>query len=140
MSQILCRLSHLIVDETQSVQTVVLKERNGVRSLQIGIGIFEALAIQRLLDGDHFPRPLTHDLLAICVQALGGSCQGLHITSLDGEGTYFAHITLQKPQKCMEIDCRPSDGLALILRYPKAKITVAEDLFSTAEEASEDEE
>ena len=57
MSHIPCRFSNLIIDDTQSVQTVVLKEIDGPRCLQIGIGIYEAMAIQRLFDDEPFPRP-----------------------------------------------------------------------------------
>ena len=124
MPQIPCRLSHLIVDDTQSVQSVVLKEHNGSRSVHIGIGIYEAMAIQRLLDQEPFPRPLTHDLFEHAITSLGGSLHSLHITTLDDDGTYFAHLSIQRDGTIFDIDCRPSDGLALILRQKGALISI----------------
>lgn len=128
MSLVPCRIHQLIIDEVSDAQTVVLAEINGPRFLEIGIGIHEALAIQRLLDGTVYPRPLTHDLLAITITALGAQLQMLRITSC-ADGTYHAHLALALTTKQVEIDCRPSDGFAVVLRARGAGIEVAAELL-----------
>jgi len=89
------------------------------------IGFFEAQAIDRFVKEDRAPRPLTHDLLAGVVTALGSTVSRVEVTHLK-EGTFHAVIHLDGPDgRHAEVDARPSDAIALATAA-KAPIFVAE--------------
>ena len=64
-------LSRIIINEASDQQIIVLKERDGQRTLPIIIGIVEIFAIDRRLKGIKPPRPMTHDLLDSIIENLG---------------------------------------------------------------------
>jgi hypothetical protein len=73
------------------------------------------------------PRPLTHDLVANTVESLGGEIQDVFINDLR-EHTYFAKLRVRQEGELVEIDCRPSDAIALAVTA-KVPIYVAEDVL-----------
>ena len=77
-------LSRIIISEMSDKQIIVLKEVSGERNFPIVIGSNEAVAIDRRLKGKTSPRPLTHDLLANTIDALGATL-GQRVENL-GEG------------------------------------------------------
>jgi hypothetical protein len=91
---------------------LILKEMHGPRRLPIIIGAFEAQSIALEMEGIRPPRPLTHDLLKTIIDTLGGSLNDVTINELR-EGTFFARLTVDTK----EIDSRPSDAIALAVRY-----------------------
>jgi bifunctional DNase/RNase len=90
----------------------VLKEREGGRSFPILIGTTEALAIDRRLKGVDMPRPMTHDLLAHVIEAMGGSLERIVINDLH-DATFIATLYIRQDGQVIEIDSRPSDAIAL---------------------------
>jgi bifunctional DNase/RNase len=91
---------------------LILKEMHGPRRLPIIIGAFEAQSIALEMEGIRPPRPLTHDLMKTIIDTLGGSLNDVTINELR-EGTFFARLTVDTK----EIDSRPSDAIALAVRY-----------------------
>ncbi len=123
-----CRLSHLLLDE-QRDHVVFLRSLDGSRRLDFLIGPTEAAAITRYAKGERFARPLTHDLIAGVLEALGASLSGLRIVTVV-DGTYYAEIVLTTAEgQEVAIDCRPSDGLALLALHPDTELLVADDLL-----------
>jgi hypothetical protein len=108
----------------------MLREVDGERSFPIVIGIFEATSIDRRVKGVQSPRPLTHDLLASVIDNLGGDLQDIFISELS-EHTYFAKLRIRKDGEIIEVDCRPSDAIALAVTA-KVPIFVAEDVIEEA--------
>lgn len=106
---------------------VVLRETDGVRVLPIFVGPCEAQAIARLVKGEAFPRPLTHDLLALLVEGLKAKVTRVTITDLR-EGTYYATLLLERAQEVLSVDARPSDSIAVALRT-EAPLYVNEELL-----------
>lgn len=94
---------------------VVLLEGDQNRILPIWIGVFEATAIQIALDEVEVERPLTHDLLASFVDAVGATCEEICIAALR-DNTYYAEILVRIDGELRRIDSRPSDALALAVR------------------------
>ena len=94
---------------------VILKEKMTDRYLPIWIGPSEANAIAIKLRGDNLPRPLTHDLLRLIIDALGASVDSIIVCDLKND-TFYAKIILNVDSEQMEIDSRPSDALALAVR------------------------
>ncbi|HEX8371681.1 MAG TPA: bifunctional nuclease family protein [Chthoniobacterales bacterium] len=85
-------------------------------------------------------RPLTHDLMAHILTALGAKVERVIINDLQ-EGTYFARLILSAEnelheRKIVEIDARPSDCIALAVQQ-NAPIYVVEDVWSQVEDMSE---
>src|SRR5262245_61878965 len=75
-------LTRIIISENNEQQVIYLREVNGERAFPIVIGIFEATSIDRRVRGQSAPRPLTHDLLAHTIEALGGELQDVVISGL----------------------------------------------------------
>ncbi|MCM8830334.1 MAG: bifunctional nuclease family protein [Candidatus Omnitrophica bacterium] len=94
---------------------VILKSEKG-KVLPIVVGIFEAQAILFAIEEASFPRPLTHDLMKNIIQELEWNLVRMEIYTLK-KNTYYARLILKKGEEIKEIDCRPSDGIALALRF-----------------------
>lgn len=105
-------LSKIIISEMQDRQLIWLKEVDGERKFTIVIGPVEAMAIERRLKGSATPRPMTHDLLASVIEAMGGALDRIEINDLQ-QGTFFARLFIRQGEKIIEVDSRPSDAIAL---------------------------
>ena len=123
-------LKRIIINEIQDQQVIMLRETEGERSFPIVIGIFEATSIDRRVKGMPSPRPLTHDLVAAVIDLMGGELQDIFISDLR-EHTYFAKLRIRKDGELVEVDCRPSDAIALAVTA-KVPIYVAEDVLGEA--------
>lgn len=106
---------------------LILKEIGGERRLPIIIGSFEAQHIALELEGIKPPRPLTHDLIKNIIEQLGFSISYIYINELR-DGTFFAKIKMDVGS-LEEIDSRPSDAIALALKF-SVPIYVAEEVMS----------
>ena len=96
-------------------RVVILREKESDRYLPIWIGPAEADAIAVKLQDLSVPRPLTHDLLGTIIECLGGTIKHILVSDLQND-TFFAKITIQANGEAKEIDCRPSDAVALAVR------------------------
>lgn len=123
-------LKRIIINEVQEQQIVMLRETEGERSFPIVIGIFEATSIDRRVRGQPSPRPLTHDLVASVIDNLGGELQDIYISELK-DHTYFAKLRIRKDGELTEVDCRPSDAIALAVTA-KVPIYVSEEVLTEA--------
>jgi len=106
------KLSRIIITEMGEQQVIFLKEVDGERTFPILIGISEALAIDRRLKGIPTPRPMTHDLLAGVIEAMGGRLEKIIINDLR-EHTFYAQLFIRRNGETIEVDSRPSDAIAL---------------------------
>lgn len=100
------------------------------RALPIWIGHAEATAILLALQGIEPPRPMTHDLMKSAMEAIGFFVSRVEITRLD-EGTFYAALMLRGEDREIAIDARPSDSIALAIRFG-CPVYVAEDVFEEA--------
>ncbi len=96
--------------------SVVLSEQHGNRRLSILIGPFEAQAIAVAIENIHPTRPLTHDLFKSVIDAFHTSVREIVINNLQ-DGVFFAKLICVHNGVATEIDSRPSDALALALRF-----------------------
>lgn len=128
-------LKRIIISEVHEQQIIVLREVDGERSFPIVIGIFEAVSINRRVKNEVPPRPLTHDLIVSVIDQLGGDLQDIVISDLQ-DHTYFAKLRVRREGELIEIDCRPSDAIAVAVTA-KVPIWVAEDVL--AETAADEE-
>jgi bifunctional DNase/RNase len=105
---------------------VLLREEGGQRYLPIFIGPPEATAIVYALQGMETPRPMTHDLFKTVLDETTLQLKQVVITELH-EGTFFAEIELARNGTSFRISSRPSDAIALAVRYEEAVPIFAED-------------
>lgn len=116
---------------------LILNERNGNRRLPIIIGTFEAQAIALELEHIKPPRPMTHDLLRDLMKSFNSQVKKVVINELK-EGTFYAQIFYDFEGSEIELDARPSDAIALAIRFGAA-IYVSQTIVDEAGIVSEEE-
>lgn len=109
---------------------LVLGEKPGKRRLPIIIGMFEAQAIAIEIEKIIPNRPMTHDLFKSFAGNFDYSIKEIIISDLK-EGVFFAKIVCENNSKYIEIDSRPSDAIAIGLRF-NAPIYTYETILSEA--------
>ena len=113
---------------------LILKEVQGNRRLPIIIGASEAQSIALEMEGIKPPRPLTHDLMKSIITSFGAELNDIVIDELR-DGTFYAKLTIDNQL----IDSRPSDAIALAVRYG-VQIFVATTVMDEAAFVPEEEE
>ncbi|OVE81053.1 hypothetical protein BVY04_04310 [bacterium M21] len=107
---------------------VLLRGEGRDQVLPICIGPAEAHSIASAFNKRPFRRPLSHDLMKSVLSKLDCKVERILITDLK-EGTFYAVIFFEtKDGQTLEIDSRPSDAIALAIRYD-ADIYVREDIL-----------
>lgn len=109
---------------------LILSEANGSRRLPIIIGSSEAQAIALELENIKPPRPMTHDLMKNLVLNFDSKVKQVLINDL-AEGTFYARIIFERGSQLHEIDARPSDAIALAVRFG-SPIHVSEKVLNEA--------
>ena len=97
------------------------------KALVVMVGGTEGRAIALNLSKKRFMRPLTHDLLLSMVEQMGGKVRGLYIHSMQHD-TFFARLEVAHDGLVTSFDCRPSDGLAIVI-LARAPIWIGERVF-----------
>ncbi len=95
---------------------LILSEAEGSRRLPIIIGSYEAQAIALELENIKPPRPMTHDLLKNLILSFDTQVQEVIVNDLS-EGTFYAQIIYDREGQPVELDARPSDAIALAVRF-----------------------
>ena len=127
------RLEILGLSSSQSQSgsfALVLGEKPGKRRLPIIIGMFEAQAIAIEIEKIIPNRPMTHDLFKSFAGNFNFSIKEIIISDLK-EGVFFAKIVCVNDDKLIEIDARPSDAIAIGLRF-NAPIYTYETMLAEA--------
>ena len=97
------------------------------RLLPIAVGEFEAAAIQMQLGGERPLRPISYDLFAALLDELSVPVRRVVIHSVEGQ-VFHAIAVIEREGRLREIDCRPSDAVALALRTDAAVFVTGEIL------------
>lgn len=117
---------------------LVLGEADGNRRLPIIIGMFEAQAIAIEIEKIVPNRPMTHDLFKSFANSFHFHVEEIVISDLK-EGVFFAKIVCSDGLKKSEVDARPSDAIAVGLRFD-APIYTFENILAEAGIVLTDEE
>lgn len=123
-------VARLGLDGSTNSYVVILREREGERLLPIWIGQAEAESILLEMNNVKKERPLTHDLCRSLILGLGGELRRIQITRVL-KGTYYAEMHIVRGEQAYTVDARPSDSIAIALRFP-SPIFVAESLLVEA--------
>jgi uncharacterized protein len=127
------RLEILGLSSSQSQSgsfALVLGETEGTRRLPIIIGMFEAQAIAIEIEKIIPNRPMTHDLFKSFAHSFKYKVEEIIISDLK-EGVFFAKIICTNGEKTVEVDARPSDAIAIGLRF-EAPIFTYESILAEA--------
>jgi len=103
-------------DSENRAPVVVLEDRRNEVALPIWIGAAEARSIAMEFEQLDAPRPMTHDLLQHALLESGVRLHKIVIESLREE-TYYARLYLRSLRRNFDLDARPSDAIALALRF-----------------------
>lgn len=117
---------------------LILNESDSNRRLPIIIGTFEAQAIAMELEHIKSPRPMTHDLMRNIMQSFDSFVKYVYINDLKN-GTFYASIVYDNNGDMVEQDSRPSDAIALAIRF-NAPIFASSKVMEEAGITSEEEE
>ena len=109
---------------------LVLGEKDGNRRLPIIIGMFEAQSIAIQIEKINPNRPLTHDLFKSFAEQVNVSITEILISDLK-EGVFYSKIMCTDGNRDFELDARPSDAIAIGLRFGVPIYTV-ESVLSEA--------
>jgi RNA polymerase sigma factor (sigma-70 family) len=120
----------------ERLRIVVLREREGGRRLPIWIGPAEGDALTLRLRDESFARPLTPDLTASLLEAVGARVERIVVTRLEDK-TFYSLVAVSAAGDTREVDARPSDALNLATRTG-APIFVDEAVLDAAGIVAED--
>ena len=124
------RVMGIALDTRTGSPIVVLHDKDNRKALPIWIGSAEASAIIRKIENLQVARPMTHDLIIDIIQKMGYELEKVEIDDVEKD-TYFASLVLTKDgEEPIEIDCRPSDAIAVAIRV-EAPIYVASSVLAT---------
>ena len=113
--------------------TLILTEKMGSkRKLPIVIGTLEAQSIIMYIQDMASERPMTHDLFISFIKKFNIKIIEVIIYKLS-EGVFHSLLILQtkRGKKIIEIDSRPSDAIALALRF-NAPLYASEEVMDKA--------
>jgi bifunctional DNase/RNase len=110
--------------------TLVMGEVDGLRRLPIVIGMFEAQAIAIEIEKIIPNRPMTHDLFKSFSDSFQFEIEKIVISEFK-EGVFYAKIHSKSEKALVEIDGRPSDAIAIAVRFGAA-IFCSEKVLSEA--------
>lgn len=117
MDKIELKILGLSSSQSQSGSfALVLGEQNGNRRLPIIIGMFEAQAIAIEIEKIVPNRPMTHDLFKSFAESFHFNIEEIFISDLK-EGVFYAKLVCNRAGERIEIDSRPSDAIAIGLRF-----------------------
>jgi bifunctional DNase/RNase len=112
----------LMLDPVTNMPIVVLKD--------VGSDLAIALELEKAAT----PRPMTHDLLRNIARALNATVEKVVVSDLK-EDTFYATIWMRQGDEPVMIDARPSDAIALALRWD-CPIYVAKSVLGRTRQTS----
>lgn len=117
-------------DQEQGQAVVILTDLGKSAVIPIWVRTQEATAIAVPLEGIAPPRPLTADLLVSILDKLRVEVTMVAITEIKDD-VFHALMALHSDQGEIELDCRPSDAIAIALRK-SAPLYVSEKVMAEA--------
>lgn len=109
------KVAAIALDAITRSPIVLLKDATERRALPIYIGQDQARSIISALEQQPVPRPLTHDLIVNILSSWNVKLEKIIINSLQ-DNTFYALLCLKMGKKQKNIDCRPSDAIAIAIR------------------------
>ena len=109
-------IAGLTMDPTSNTPIIILKLISGDQAIPIWIGLLEATSIASALQDIKFDRPMTHDLFKIFVENIKMEVSKVEVCDIQ-DNTFYAKIYFISKENSFSIDARPSDAIAIALRF-----------------------
>ncbi|UCG05024.1 MAG: bifunctional nuclease family protein [Desulfobacterales bacterium] len=109
-------IAGLTMDPASNTPIIILKSEEDEQAIPIWIGLLEATSIASALQSIKYERPMTHDLFKNFTDMLDISIAKVEVCDLK-DNTFYARIYFVSKGKNFDMDARPSDAIALALRY-----------------------
>jgi bifunctional DNase/RNase len=120
-------IAGLTMDPASNTPIIILKSEENDQAIPIWIGLLEATSIASALQDIKYERPMTHDLFKNFSESLHISIAKVEVCDLR-DNTFFARIYFVSKDNNFDMDARPSDAIALALRF-KAPIFVEDSVM-----------
>ncbi|MGE5255986.1 MAG: bifunctional nuclease family protein [Hyphomicrobiales bacterium] len=109
-------IAGLTMDPASNTPIIILKTEDDEQAVPIWIGLLEATSIASALQKIKYERPMTHDLFKNFAESLQVSIERVEVSDLR-DNTFFARIHFVSEGRNFDMDARPSDAIALALRF-----------------------
>ncbi len=109
-------IAGLTMDPASNTPIIILKSEEHDQAIPIWIGLLEATSIASALQDIKYERPMTHDLFKNFSDTLHISITKVEVCDLK-DSTFYARIYFASKDSNFDIDARPSDAIALALRF-----------------------
>ncbi|MFH1984513.1 MAG: bifunctional nuclease domain-containing protein [Pseudomonadota bacterium] len=109
-------IAGLAMDPDSNTPIVLLKTDDGDTVVPIWIGLLEATAIASAMKNIAFDRPMTHDLFKNFAGLFQINISKIEVCDIR-DNTYYALIHFHAETGAFTMDARPSDAIALALRF-----------------------
>ena len=124
------KVAGIVLNAASRSPMILLKDSSERRALPIFIGQDQADAIIKALEGHRPSRPLTHDLIANILNDCNIKLERVIIHALTDD-IFYAVLCIDLKGVKKEIDCRPSDAVAIAIRT-NSPIWVLEEVIADA--------
>jgi hypothetical protein len=138
-------IAGIAMDPASNTPIILLKSEEDDQVVPIWIGLLEATSIASAMKNIQFDRPMTHDLFKNFADRLKISVSRIEVSDIK-DNTYYAVIHFSTADGAFTMDARPSDAIAIALRYDAPVfvddkvITKSQDNAPEAELGDESEE
>ena len=109
-------IAGMSLDPASNTPIIILKAVDNDQAIPIWIGLLEATAIASALQNIKFERPMTHDLIKNFMDILNIEVAKVEVCDLK-DNTFYARIYYISEEKNFSMDARPSDAIAIALRF-----------------------
>ena len=109
-------IAGLAMDPASNTPIVILKTEGEEQTIPIWIGLLEATSIASAMKNINYDRPMTHDLFKNFMGLLDIEISKVEICDIRAN-TYYAEILFQSKEGTFTMDARPSDAIAMALRF-----------------------
>ncbi len=109
-------IAGLTMDPESNTPIIILKSEEDDQAIPIWIGLLEATSIASSLQNVEFDRPMTHDLFKNFIEIQNIVVSKIEVCDLK-DNTFYARIYFISEERSFSMDARPSDAIAIALRF-----------------------
>lgn len=129
-------IAGMTMDPASNTPIIILKSEDDDRAIPIWIGLLEATSIASVLQNIKLDRPMTHDLFKSLLNRLEIEVAKIEVCDLK-ENTFYAKIYFTSTGQSFSMDSRPSDAIAIALRF-NAPIYIDDKVIEKSQQGYEE--
>jgi len=131
-------IAGIAMDPASNTPIILLKSDDNDQVVPIWIGLLEATSIASAMKNIKFDRPMTHDLFKNFADRMEIRVTRIEVSDIK-DNTYYAIIHFDSPEGAFKMDARPSDAIAIALRY-EAPVFVDDQVITKSQDTAPDAE